>query len=728
MFHPKKFPIVRIILQYKEFIFLLGLSLVFFYKIFLHSDQIIFPAKDVIAQYSFWRSFFATNILNGSGLPLWNPYVFSGTPFIGNPLSSMFYPISWFFVCFNPDTLFGYLFLLDIFLIGAFTYIYGRTINLDKYSALISAVIFMFCGAITPRIFAGHLANLDAIVWFPLALIFIEQTFKRSRIVYSFLAGIALGLMFLTGNIQFALYGAFTALLYLVIRTIVIDDLPTTRQKITHIVVVVFLSICICGLISAVQLLPTWEFSHLSSRGEGVSYDFSTEISLPVQNIFTLFVPDLYGPPTTTQNYWEFSFYIGILPLILIIIGLMSHRTKYTGIFSFFAIFSLLFSAGRFFPIYSLFFQFIPGFSMFQIPSTLLFVFSFSLSILAGLGCDFIINKSHGFHSRYYDLTKNILMNTALFSMMIGIFVMIIISTFYILYKKVGGILYVWNMLHITDIGTIYLIVDFLVFIFFFYVSVLVIYNKDAFKDPRLFKIILTTIIVADLFLFGARFIDTKDPNEVFKNPDFISIFKSEGDSYFRIYDETGIIDQNIALRNKLYLVNGYDPTYLKRYQQYYLRSQSGDINTTYSWKQENGIEDLDILRSLNVRYIITSQPLNLTGIEIIQNKSPFIYRLNYTYPRAFLVPVSEFNSTKPDRLIPAHIIDYSPNRITIHTNSSEDVYLVTSEIYYPGWSAEDEASKIEIEKYQGIFRSVRLSPGEHNISFSYFPKILTFA
>jgi uncharacterized membrane protein YfhO len=223
------------------------------------------------------------------------------------------------------------------------------------------------------------------------------------------------------------------------------------------------------------------------------------------------------------------------------------------------------------------------------------------------------------------------------------------------------------------------------------------------------------------------RFIDTRSRDEVFKKPDFLSVLKTEEDPYFRIYDESGQLDQNLAYGNNLFLINGYDPTYLKQYQQFFLKSQYGDINETYWWKQRGEIKDLDILRILNVRYIITTRSLNFTGIECIDKNSPLIYRLNFTYPRAYLIPVSEYYNIKPNKIFPAKILHYSPNNLLIYTNNSEDTFLVTSEIYYPGWEARENSTKIEITRYQGIFRSVRLKPGEHIISFSYFPKVIPF-
>jgi hypothetical protein len=716
-----KVRIIHIFLNNKELIFLCCITFLFFYKIFLHYDQMITQSEtdvgnDVTFLLSFLRSFFASSILQGSGIPCWNPFVFSGTPFIGNPLSGMFYPFTWLFLLFNNDLLFGYLFVLDIILIGIFTYYFGREINLSKFGALFSAITFMFCGAIIPRIYAGHLCNIDILVWFPLVLLFYERSSTSGKRLTSICAGISLGMMFLAGNTQIALYGAFVAVMYVVIRTLFYDDLPSMRNKVSRLILILFISISICGAISAVQLLPTWEYSQLSNRAGGVSYDFSTELSLPPSNLITLLVPDYFGSvddrlPYPQYFYWEFSFYAGILPLILAIIGLLFHRTRYRFILGGFVVFALLFSLGTYAPLYDFFYHFVPGFSMFRKPSSMLFVFSFMLALLAGIGGDVITATQHAENNKRYSLFRNGLLVLALFSVAV-------------LFLMAAG----WKLPQSGD-----RIIDYyLIFVVFFCVSVLIFYIKDTIRIERVWlQRVLIAILILDLFTFGMHFISTTPPEVVFKNPAYLPVLQNETDEYFRIYDPSGTLNQNLAYRNNLYLVNGYDPTYLKSYQHFFIRAFDGNNTGTEQsnwWIDRETISNPDILRLLNVRYIISENPVDIPGTECVYNETVRVYRLDSTYPRAYIIAADEFANTTPIVLNPVKITVYSPNKITIIADTSEESYLVTSEIYYPGWVALDNNKPVEILKNQEIFRSVKLSPGHHEITFTYFPKIFTLS
>jgi hypothetical protein len=716
-------------MRHKEILFLFFLTCVFFFPIIIHPDQMIYPqgnvaGSDVTTQYSFWRSFFASTFSHGEGIPLWNPYVFSGTPFIGNPLSAMFYPFTWLFVIFNPDLLFGWLFFLDVLLIGVFVFLFARTIHMSKPAALFSAIVFMFSGTIILRVYAGHLSNLDAITWFPLALLFYERSFTHSRITSGAGAGIALGLMFLSGNLQFALYGACAALLYLIGRTLVAETLPGTRQKCCHAVVVLLVSLGICFVLSAVQLLPSWEYSLLSNRAGGTSFDFSSQYSLPPSNLVTLIAPDALGTPlgpASTINlfpmvsYWELCCYLGILPLFLVVLGILFGRTRQTALFLGLAAFALLFSLGKFFPLYGFSYAYVPGFSSLRIPASMLFVGTFSLAMLAGSGIDAVISNPEPEKNGFAAVACRPAVRLACACIAVAV-----------------GLLILWSYL-CSLLAPSYVLPALLMWLAFtalFCLGPVLLKNEGNIARKRnLLLFLLIGILIADLFLFGVRFIDTKPTAEVYMNPGFIPVIKNETDLYFRIYDETGLLGQNIAYRNGLYLINGYDPTYLKGYQSFFIRSQSVNYTGYSEWMQGAAISDFDILRLLNVRYVITNRRYDtdghVPGLQLVyDNDSVLVYRLNSTYPRAYLIPETELGNSTPVSFQPAEIEQYSPNTITVDATTDTPEYLILSEVYYPGWTAQDNSRPIEILRYQNVFRSVYLDPGSHRVTFTYFPKI----
>jgi len=722
--------ISAILLEQKEFIFLGILTCIFFFPVFIHPDQMIYPpgsivGNDLTAQFSFWRSFFGTTLQNNQGIPFWNPYVFSGTPFIGNPQAELFSPFVWPFFIFNSDLLFGWLCILEIFLIGAFTFLFARSLNLSKYASLFSAVTFMFSGTVILRVYAGHLSILDTLVWFPLVLLFYERSFTHNRILSGLGAGIAMALMFLGGSFQIALYGIIVSCVYLIVRTFFFTTIPGIWDKIHHVVLVIFLSGILCIALSSIQVLPALEYSHLSNRDGGVSYSFSSAFSLPPSNLETILFPDVAGQslgsdvPTIRNfpnSYWETALYLGILPLLFGAIAIIFRRNRYVWLFLGFALVSLLFSFGSYFPVYEWFFQVIPGFSMFRVPPRILFVFTFSLAIIAGFGIDTVFDQCTSIKNRFVlffgrPVNRVIcICIAAMFACVIA--VSLFTATFepkYILPSLFGEIAFIAA---------------------FCLAPAALNKNKPDTRQVNILKILLIALLVLDLFLFGMRFIDTKSPADVFRNPDFVPAIKNETDSYFRVYDETDLLNQNIAYRNNLYLVSGYDPTYLKDYQAYFIQSQSENYTGYYWWMQGAVIKDFDILRRLNVRYIVTTRKydrdFSVPGLQCVyDNSSIRVYRLNATYPRAYLIPESEFGNATPASLQPAEIEQYLPDSVVVNVSAKDPAYLVLSEVYYPGWSARDNGRSADIVRYHEIFRAVHLDPGTHRVSFSYFPRIL---
>jgi len=56
-----------------------------------------------------------------------------------------------------------------------------------------------------------------------------------------------------------------------------------------------------------------------------------------------------------------------------------------------------------------------------------------------------------------------------------------------------------------------------------------------------------------------------------------------------------------------------------------------------------------------------------------------------------------------------------------ITTNSAG--LLILTDLFYPGWIAEDGGQPLEILRADGFFRAVALSPGTHRVTFRYRPR-----
>src|SRR5262249_4310669 len=107
---------------------LLTFCLIFYWKI-LFTSQAIFP-WDAPDQFYPLQGF-AHEDLRHLPLPLWDPYVMSGYPIVGDVSAQIFYPINWLYVLISPSAPLPYRLMeiqeiLHFFLAGFFMYLLAR--------------------------------------------------------------------------------------------------------------------------------------------------------------------------------------------------------------------------------------------------------------------------------------------------------------------------------------------------------------------------------------------------------------------------------------------------------------------------------------------------------------------------------------------------------------------------------------------------------------------------
>lgn len=74
------------------------------------------------------------------------------------------------------------------------------------------------------------------------------------------------------------------------------------------------------------------------------------------------------------------------------------------------------------------------------------------------------------------------------------------------------------------------------------------------------------------------------------------------------------------------------------------------------------------------------------------------------------------------DEVTAADIIAYTDMAVELHLRVSEESLLVLSDLDYPGWVATIDGEEAPIWCVDGVVRGVRVSAGEHEVSFRYHP------
>ena len=71
----------------------------------------------------------------------------------------------------------------------------------------------------------------------------------------------------------------------------------------------------------------------------------------------------------------------------------------------------------------------------------------------------------------------------------------------------------------------------------------------------------------------------------------------------------------------------------------------------------------------------------------------------------------------------PANIMEYSPRQVSIEIPSKTTGMLVLTDQFYPGWYATVDGMKRPIVSVAGLFRGLRIEPGERWVTMRYTPR-----
>jgi len=189
------------------------LALVWFFKeAFGHY---LFCFSDLTYYFYPYRYFMAAAVRHGV-LPLWNPYIHMGFPFLATLQPGLFYPFSVLYYCLPFNAAFNWFLIIHYPLGGFFMYLLAKEAHLSDEGAVGAGLVFAFSGYLSSVL---HMpTTLTAVVWLPLVFLYFRRFLlnnerkPRNLII----TGVLFGLMFLGGE-PTVLYGTvWILLIYLI--------------------------------------------------------------------------------------------------------------------------------------------------------------------------------------------------------------------------------------------------------------------------------------------------------------------------------------------------------------------------------------------------------------------------------------------------------------------------------------------------------------------------------
>lgn len=269
-------------------------------------------------------------------------------------------------------------------------------------------------------------------------------------------------------------------------------------------------------------------------------------------------------------------------------------------------------------------------------------------------------------------------------------------------------------------------------------ISVSLIISYQRFRHRNIFAIILSVLILADLFIFqsiGTGFRGNIIPLlEVSKQQDILEYLKMDK-TIFRVYLFDEKIMQDSVLKsnsNMFYSINNvgiYTPLIFKQYKELLMDFGCVDDSMGLISPTEEALKkNLGLLSLLNVKYVLSYKQLSIPGLKEMKVFDKTRIYLNERYlPRAYIIrkkAVADGHISVGERDV---IIDssvkiekYTDREVIISADIADSAVLVLSDYYYPGWQVFVDGKETEILQANLIMRGIQLSAGRHQVRFIY--------
>ncbi len=363
---------------------LFALTVGFYWKLALTGQYLWFDHPDM-AYIELPRLQYQAYAIARGRFPLWDPFVWSGQPLIGQTQPGPLFPLNLLFFLMRPleD---GYLsvawlnwyYAIVHFLAAVFCHALCRDWGLSRTAAVFAGCVFSFGG------FFGTVPWLDVFngaFWTPLILLYQFRAVRGGRpLRSSALCGLFLGLAWLSGHHEIPL----------LVSVAVAANWAWNSWRRPALLRYAAVSVLVAGAVSAAQLWPTIEFGRLSVRWVGVNqpaawtdrvpYTVHTVYSLPARGILQTLLP-------SSATHADTSPFFGAAVVALAALGLCARwRTPAVRWLAVVGAISLVYAMGALSPLHGVLYALFSPLAKARVTVRALHVTGLAIAVLAGFG------------------------------------------------------------------------------------------------------------------------------------------------------------------------------------------------------------------------------------------------------------------------------------------------------------------------------------------------------
>ena len=660
-------------------------------------------------------------------LPLWNPYLFSGTPFLADINLGLLYPGNFLFFLLPPfrALTIGVVSQVLIGLIGM--YWYCRTLKVSNIGALAASIIFGFSGTMVTYTNNVPMMQVAALLpWlFGCWVLYIEKPTARHMVLVCLISG----LQIIAGHPQLTFYSFLFCYFYALVF------FPGSFfYRVKKIVPVGFITL----LLGSVQLLPFIEFAKYSTRlGQGINY--ASFGALPLTAIIRLILPTIVGDARIGTDWWQGGSMYGYIGFVSVLIIFCSIRKEKKFLFfAFIALISFFASFGTKMPIFYLLYYLVPGMSLFRVPSQLLLITTFSCAYLVGEGIDYLDGRGLIKNKRLFwgplvlGITGGILFlgskhivqwifsNSFLAAHLANKLALVSIAGVQSIVSAIGiNSIFIGISLCIFLVVlqkrypyAIYLLVCVLFVDLLFYsrMNLLIVPEQQTrvwVQQTEQSSTSIASLLPADYRLYIDPSLYPSGKKQQFGKETFV------GETSW----QATMLRPNMATMYGIHLVDGYASLIYSPYQQFFNVPANDPTGVTIGTQLNNH------LNTVSAEYILypKNKPFDGTQYSLVSVNNSF-EMLKNTNALPFVSALSEdgVRTTVP-------FVQSTPNDLSLSYQSSSSATLVLTQVNYPGWKATIDGKPVRITPYQKIFQSLAIQPGKHVIHLTFYPLSVIF-
>jgi hypothetical protein len=721
---------------------LLVLTLVMFFDVlFLPGDAVLSNARtDLASQFVHWRGFGFGEMSRGN-LPLWNPHIYSGAPFLAGFQSALLYPLNILYLFLPLAKAINWGIALHAFLGGLFFYLWALKRGLHPLACFLAGAEFIFCAPHFLHIYAGHLPNLCTMIWAPLLFLAIDGAVEKPAAGWCLLGMFAVAMQILAGHIQYTYYTGIAAAIYLAAR------LPGAAERIKTLTCF-FLFYGGAVILAAAQVLPGIEAGRDTLRGMGVPYEFAATFSFPPENLVTWLVPSFFGdavhfPYWGRWTLWEMSLFVSVTGFLLAVYAVVFRQGRERFVLLAMVLMLLLLAMGAYMPWFGFLYAYLPGFDAFRGVSKFVFQATLFVILLSAMGLDSLIRE--GPQKRWQVLAA--LGTAASLSLIIGLSIR----------QSAGVASGLWPsiMRAIGGRGEAYLPTE-------FFAKGVAILKAGEFAAQGLVILSATCALIATVLflrisnygksslLVGLAIIELFSAGRIAHHAfrldqaypeDVVAMFTQRPGDH-RVLNP---YNPNLAMSMGWRDVWGYDPLIPRRYGELMAWMQQVDIMQIV--RNDLQFRDHPLLRMLGCRYMLTPVEGLVELAELDGNIMPRVvlvgqWAVEPDRERAFaFLGQPGFDPLRlvvleRDPNLPAgkasgspgsvKVTETSTDHLTIEADVNTASILVVADSYTEGWRIVPLAGSIfgayEIIPANYALRGVPLAPGHHHLRMEYRP------